>query len=96
VVEFSIHETQSQEGPKGIRIKKQKVSSTGFRGVPEVCKRDHQEGMGQFSISMVKTDHLAPSTPPKKQRMPTTKPFSNTTNPSPNSTFHHKQQTKSK
>ena len=40
---------------------------------------------------MVNSHLLAPSTPRKKQHVPTTEPYSNTTTPSPNSTFHHKQ-----
>ena len=55
------------------------------------------ERSSSWQILIVKRVILAPSTPKKKHPEPTTKPFSNTTNPSPNSTFHHKQQmTKSK
>jgi hypothetical protein len=60
--------------------KKQKVSSSPLDS--EVYKRHRQAGTQQDYWLKKRTHLLAPSTLPKKQHLPTTKLFSNTTNPS--------------
>jgi hypothetical protein len=78
-----------------ISIRNQKEERNNRRLDFEVLRRrEERDTTEQDSLLMANETISAPSTPKKKQHALMTKPFSNTINPWPNSTFHHKQTNK--